>query len=102
MDQDAKERRRMAPLDTPTDLRQSATRDISAALTTLLADMFALHLKTKNFHWHISGRHFRDYHLLLDEQGDQIFGRHCRTRSQDRRHHAAFDRSHRPAAAHFG
>src|SRR5208282_454937 len=51
-----------------------ATRDVSAALTTLLADVFALYLKTKNFHWHISGSHFRDYHLLLDEQGDQLFG----------------------------
>src|SRR4029453_16495643 len=48
-------------------------RDISAALTALLADMFALHVKTKNFHWHMSGPHFRDYHLLLDEQGEQIF-----------------------------
>jgi starvation-inducible DNA-binding protein len=65
--------RRTAPLHTPTDLTPDATKDISAAFTTLLADMFALYLKTKNFHWHISGRHFRDYHLLLDEQGDQIF-----------------------------
>ena len=65
--------RRKAPLDTPTDLTPSATRDISGALNILLADMFALYLKTKNFHWHVSGPHFRDYHLLLDEQGDQIF-----------------------------
>jgi starvation-inducible DNA-binding protein len=65
--------RRKAPLDTPTDLTYNAARDISGALTTLLADMFALYLKTKNFHWHMSGPHFRDYHLLLDEQGDQIF-----------------------------
>ena len=65
--------RRMAPLETPTDLTSNATRDISGALTTLLADMFALYVKTKNFHWHISGPHFRDYHLLLDEQGEQIF-----------------------------
>jgi len=65
--------RRMAPLDTPTDLAADATRDISAALTTLLADMFALYIKTKNFHWHMSGRHFRDYHLLLDEQSTQIY-----------------------------
>ncbi len=70
---DTKVRWRVAPLETPTDLPLNATRDISAALTTLLADMFALYLKTKNFHWHISGRHFRDYHLLLDEQGEQIF-----------------------------
>ncbi len=69
---DAKARRK-APLETPTDLTSNATRDISGALTTLLADMFALYVKTKNFHWHISGPHFRDYHLLLDEQGEQIF-----------------------------
>jgi starvation-inducible DNA-binding protein len=61
------------PLETPTDLASKATEDIAASLTTLLADVFALYLKTKNFHWHMSGRHFRDYHLLLDEQGDQIF-----------------------------
>jgi starvation-inducible DNA-binding protein len=64
---------RTAPLDTPTDLKSNAVRDISAALTTLLADMFALYVKTKNFHWHVSGPHFRDYHLLLDEQAEQIF-----------------------------
>jgi starvation-inducible DNA-binding protein len=64
---------RMAPLNTPTDLKSNAVRDISGALTTLLADMFALYLKTKNFHWHMSGPHFRDYHLLLDEQAEQIF-----------------------------
>jgi starvation-inducible DNA-binding protein len=56
-----------------TDLPEAATRDISAALEGLLADVFALYLKTKNFHWHMSGPHFRDYHLLLDEQGDQLF-----------------------------
>jgi starvation-inducible DNA-binding protein len=61
--------RQMAALGTPTD----HTHDISGALTTLLADIFALYLKTKNFHWHMSGQHFRDYHLLLDEQGEQIF-----------------------------
>jgi starvation-inducible DNA-binding protein len=60
-------------LATPTDLKAEATRDISAALGVLLADVFALYLKTKNFHWHMSGPHFRDYHLLLDEHGDQIF-----------------------------
>src|SRR6476661_4630705 len=69
---DAKTRRKAA-LDTPTDLKSNAVRDISGALNILLADMFALYLKTKNFHWHVSGPHFRDYHLLLDEQGDQIF-----------------------------
>jgi starvation-inducible DNA-binding protein len=66
-------RRREAPLATSTDLHPTATRDISGALNALLADVFALYLKTKNFHWHMSGPHFRDYHLLLDEQGEQIF-----------------------------
>ncbi|MDE1568606.1 Dps family protein [Aquabacter sp. P-9] len=65
--------RQKAPLATPTDLGTNATRDLAPALTLLLADMFALYLKTKNFHWHMSGPHFRDYHLLLDEQGEQIF-----------------------------
>jgi starvation-inducible DNA-binding protein len=65
--------RRMAPLGTPTSLGANASKDISAALTALLADMFALYIKTKNFHWHVSGPHFRDYHLLLDEQADQIY-----------------------------
>jgi len=61
-------------LDTPTDLPQAAVDKVSKALNTLLADAFALYMKTKNFHWHVSGRHFRDYHLLLDEQSEQIFG----------------------------
>lgn len=65
--------RRRAPLNTPADLGPNAVRDISGALTALLADMFALYVKTKNFHWHVSGPHFRDYHLLLDEQAGQIF-----------------------------
>ena len=65
--------RRMAPLETPSGLSNSAIRDIPVALTALLADFFALYLKTKNFHWHMSGPHFRDYHLLLDEQATQIF-----------------------------
>ena len=60
-------------LGTPTDLGSEATRDISAALRGLLADVFALYLKTKNFHWHMSGLHFRDHHLLLDEHGEQLF-----------------------------
>ncbi|MBV1832653.1 Dps family protein [Novacetimonas pomaceti] len=60
-------------LGTPTDLKQDAVRNIAAGLKETLADVFALYIKTKNFHWHMSGRHFRDYHLLLDEQGDQIF-----------------------------
>jgi starvation-inducible DNA-binding protein len=62
-----------APLITPTDLKMEATRDIAGAMNAILADVFALCLKTKNFHWHMSGPHFRDYHLLLDEQGDQLF-----------------------------
>jgi starvation-inducible DNA-binding protein len=66
-------RRRDAPLSTPTDLKAVATRDITAAMNGILADVFALYIKTKNFHWHMSGPHFRDYHLLLDEQADQIF-----------------------------
>jgi starvation-inducible DNA-binding protein len=65
--------RRDAPLKTPTNLTSNATQDIAGALTALLADFFALYIKTKNFHWHVSGPHFRDYHLLLDEQGAQIF-----------------------------
>lgn len=64
---------RKAPLATPGNLGENATKDISGALTALLADMFALYLKTKNFHWHMSGPHFRDYHLLLDEQATEIF-----------------------------
>jgi starvation-inducible DNA-binding protein len=72
MNEEAKARR-TAPLKTPTDLGENATKDIAGALTILLADVFALYVKTKNFHWHISGPHFRDYHLMLDEQGEQIF-----------------------------
>jgi len=64
---------RLAPLETPTDLKSNAVRDIAGALNILLADVFGLYLKTKNFHWHMSGPHFRDYHLLLDEQGQQLF-----------------------------
>jgi starvation-inducible DNA-binding protein len=61
-----------APLDTPTDLSPNAVGDLSTALNAILADTYALYLKTKNFHWHVSGPHFRDYHLLLDEQSDDI------------------------------
>jgi starvation-inducible DNA-binding protein len=60
-------------LTTPTTLSRTAVHDISGALTVLLADVFALYLKTKNFHWHMSGPHFRDYHLMLDDQGDELF-----------------------------
>jgi starvation-inducible DNA-binding protein len=70
---EAKAKRKMA-LDTPTNLRSNAIRDLSAALTALLADVFALYMKTKNFHWHMSGPHFRDYHEMLDEHSDQILG----------------------------
>ena len=73
MTADTVKTRRTNPLRTPTNLGSNATRDISAALTTLLADMFALYIKTKNFHWHMSGPHFRDYHLMLDEQSEQIY-----------------------------
>ena len=66
-------KRRAAALATPTDLDSGAARDIGAAMNAILADVFALYMKTKNFHWHISGAHFRDYHLLLDEQADQLF-----------------------------
>ena len=65
--------RQKAPLRTPTDLAAAAARDITGAMNALLADVFALYMKTKNFHWHMSGPHFRDYHLLLDEQADQIY-----------------------------
>jgi starvation-inducible DNA-binding protein len=67
------ERRREAPLATPTDLKAEAIKEVAAAMNAILADVFALYLKTKNFHWHLSGPHFRDYHLLLDEHGDQLF-----------------------------
>ena len=66
-------RRRKAPLATPTDLSANATEVIAGGMNAILADVFALYLKTKNFHWHMSGPHFRDYHLLLDDQGTQIF-----------------------------
>ena len=62
-----------APLATPTTLSEKAVHEISRALMLLLSDVFALYLKTKNFHWHMSGPHFRDYHLMLDDQGDQLF-----------------------------
>jgi starvation-inducible DNA-binding protein len=65
--------RRQAPLKTPSDLGANTIRDVAGALNALLADVFALYIKTKNFHWHVSGPHFRDYHLMLDEQGAQIF-----------------------------
>src|ERR1700684_2492602 len=71
--QDDLKRRRASPLVTPTDLGAEASKDIAGGMNGVLADVFALYLKTKNFHWHMSGPHFRDYHLLLDEQADQIY-----------------------------
>jgi starvation-inducible DNA-binding protein len=65
--------RQKAPLATPSDIERQAILAITAALNSLLADLFAIYLKTKNFHWHMSGPHFRDYHLLLDDHGEQIF-----------------------------
>src|SRR5437016_13614154 len=65
--------RKRVALETPTDLSPDAVEEISSDLRRLLADVFALYLKTKNFHWHMSGRHFRDYHRLLDEQAEQVF-----------------------------
>jgi starvation-inducible DNA-binding protein len=66
-------RRRETPLITPTDLGAKASADIAGGMNAILADVFALYMKTKNFHWHMSGPHFRDYHLLLDEQADQLY-----------------------------
>ena len=65
--------RRSAPLITPTDLGAAASKNIAGSMNAILADVFALYIKTKNFHWHMSGPHFRDYHLLLDEQADQLY-----------------------------
>ncbi|RUP07520.1 DNA starvation/stationary phase protection protein [Hyphomicrobium sp.] len=73
MKADTAKARRKLPLDTPSHFSDNAIKDISGALSALLADFFALYVKTKNFHWHMSGPNFRDYHLLLDEQGEQIF-----------------------------
>src|ERR1700749_3318445 len=72
--QSGRRRWRCAPLVTPSDLGAEASENISAGMNGILADVFALYMKTKNFHWHMSGTHFRDYHLLLDEQADQLFG----------------------------
>ena len=73
MTKPAPQKRQNAPLLTPTDLKAEATKDVSAAMNGILADVFALYLKTKNFHWHMSGPHFRDYHVMLDEQADQLY-----------------------------
>ncbi|TIC87189.1 Dps family protein [Crenobacter intestini] len=73
MDKKVGEQELIAAITTPNALGEDARRDISAALNLLLADVFAMYLKTKNFHWHLSGPHFRDYHLMLDEQGDELY-----------------------------
>jgi starvation-inducible DNA-binding protein len=73
MDRSDVEQRQITSLRTPSDLKARAAMDLSVALATLLADMFALYFKTKNFHWHMSGPHFREYHLMLDEQAEQVF-----------------------------
>lgn len=70
---DALDRRRHATVYTPTDLQPRAAQDLAGAMNGILANLFALHLKSKNFHWHMSGPHFRDYHLLLDEEADQLY-----------------------------
>jgi starvation-inducible DNA-binding protein len=70
---DQRIRRQTAPLITPSDMEAEAAKDITGALNALLADVFSLYLKTKNFHWHMGGPHFRDFHLLLDDHGDQLF-----------------------------
>src|ERR1700760_512534 len=70
---DELKKRRAAPIITPTDLGSKASRDIAGGMNAILADVWALYFKTKNFHWHMSGPHFRDYHLLLDEQADQLY-----------------------------
>jgi starvation-inducible DNA-binding protein len=96
---------RTAPLATPTDLKSNAITDISGALNILLADMFALYIKTKNFHWHVSGQHFRDYHLMLDEQGEQIFATTddiAERVRKDRWHHDPLHRPYRAPQARSG
>ena len=90
-------------LTTPTTLSENAVRDISAELTVLLSDVFALYLKTKNFHWHMSGPHFRDYHLMLDDQGDQLFAMTdaiAERAAEDRRDNGSFDRADLAPSAH--
>ena len=99
------ERLQEAPLDTPTDLKQDATRDIAGAMNAILADVFALYLKTKNFHWHMSGPHFRDYHLLFRRTGRPALrddGSNRRARPQGGRDHASLHRPYRPHAAGAG
>jgi starvation-inducible DNA-binding protein len=102
---------RTEPLQTPTNLEAEGVSEIAGALNILLSDVFALYVKTKNFHRHVLGPHFRDYHLLLDEQGEQIFCHHGldrRARAQDERvrkigeHDLALNRSNRPPSAQRG
>ena len=92
-------------LDTPTDLEKQSTMKIAAEINKLVADALALYLKTKNFHWHMSGPHFRDYHLLLDEQATQIYATVDplgRTGAQARATDAALDRADRANVPHQG
>ena len=94
-----------AALTTPSSLGSNAVHDVAAAFNALLADMFALYMKTKNFHWHVSGPHFRDYHLLLDEHGDQIFATADAIAERVRKIGGtigAVHRPHRPPAADPG
>jgi starvation-inducible DNA-binding protein len=96
-------RRQRRPLATPTDLGSEATRDIAAAMNGILADVFALYLKTKNFHWHMSGPPFRDYHVLLDEQSGQIYAMTDHRRARRKVGGLTpLDRAYRPHAADRG
>ncbi len=97
--------RRAAPLVTPSDLGAKASQNIAGGMNAILADVWALYLKTKNFHWHMSGPHFRDYHLLLDEQADQLYAMSDPIAERIRkggRQHAAFHRAHCPSATYQG
>src|SRR5437016_3152317 len=93
--------RRDALLTTPTDLTRSATKDIAGAMNAILADVFALYLKTKNFHWHMSGPHFRDYPLAARRTGRPAFRNdrsNCRASSKDWRTYDQIDRPHLPSS----
>ena len=91
--------RREASLITPTDLGSKASKNIAGGMNGILADVFALYLKTKNFHWHMSGPHFRDYHLLLDEQADQLMVV-AEMHQKNRRFDLALDRAYRANSTH--
>ena len=94
----------MAPLSTPSDISTESVREIGGGLNALVADVFALYLKTKNFHWHMSGPHFRGYHLLLDDHGDQLFAMTDDLAERARkawRAHDPFHRTHRATSASY-